>query len=303
MRAAKVSCLLWGVASAATLSEIRIRDPFILPDEPSKTYYMYASAHGPAGRGVGAYNSRDLKDWSELSLVFDASTMPQPPQMVWAPEVHPFGGKYYLFTTLTHGDGRQQKRGTYILVSGSPKGPFRPLRDRSHTPPDWMALDGTLYVEEGVPWMVFCHEWVQITNGTMELVRLRPDLSDTAGAPATLFRAGDAPWVRELKPARGLVTDGAFLHRTRSGKLVMIWSSFGDQGYAVGQAVSASGKIAGPWSQAPERLFTEDGGHAMIFRTFDGKLMLTLHQPNSGGKERARLFQVDDSGDLLRIRR
>jgi len=41
--------------------------------------------------------------------------------------------------------------------------------------------------------MVFCHEWVQTTDGTMELVRLRDDLSDVAGKPITLFRATDTP--------------------------------------------------------------------------------------------------------------
>jgi hypothetical protein len=28
-----------------------------------------------------------------------------------------------------------------------------------------MALDGTLWVEDGVPYMIFCHEWIQITDG------------------------------------------------------------------------------------------------------------------------------------------
>jgi hypothetical protein len=40
-----------------------------------------------------------------------------------------------------------------------------------------MTLDGTLWVEDELPYMVFCHEWVQIKDGTVESVRLKDDLS------------------------------------------------------------------------------------------------------------------------------
>jgi hypothetical protein len=39
----------------------------------------------------------------------------------------------------------------------------------------------------------------------------------------------------------------------------------------------------------------------MIFTRFDGQLMLVLHQPNDAGRERARLFELEDTGDTLRI--
>ncbi|MGW1786951.1 hypothetical protein ACWCQQ_49070 [Streptomyces sp. NPDC002143] len=60
----------------------------------------------------------------------------------------------------------------------------------------------------------------------------------------------------------------------------MLWSSHGDQGYAIGLAHSASGHITGPWTQDETALWPEDGGHGMIVRLADGELALTLHQPN-----------------------
>jgi arabinan endo-1,5-alpha-L-arabinosidase len=39
----------------------------------------------------------------------------------------------------------------------------------------------------------------------------------------------------------------------------------------------------------------------MIFTRFDGQLMMVLHQPNDAGRERARLFEIEDTGDTLRI--
>ena len=80
----------------------------------------------------------------------------------------------------------------------------------------------------------------------------------------------------------------------------MIWSSFRNGSYAVGIAESTTGKVLGPWKQQNNLLFEENGGHGMIFKTFDGKLCIVLHAPNSpGGAERAHLFEIEDLGETL----
>ena len=132
---------------------------------------------------------------------------------------------------------------------------------RLQTPIDYMALDGTLYVEDNQPYMVFCHEWVQIVDGTVEYVRLDKDLAEAIGSPVRMFN-GSACCVAE--PGESYVTDGCFMYRTRTGKLLMIWASFGPDGYAECVAESLTGKISGPWRQQSEPLFKKDGGHAMI---------------------------------------
>ena len=76
-------------------------------------------------------------------------------------------------------------------------------------------------------------------------------------------------------------------------------------GYATLSAASESGSIHGPWLQLPTPLFVDDGGHAMIFHTFDGTPMLALHHPNQSPYERALLIElvetVDTSGETLSI--
>ena len=80
----------------------------------------------------------------------------------------------------------------------------------------------------------------------------------------------------------------------------MIWSSFSDGDYAVGIAESVTGSVRGPWRQHEKPLFVKNGGHGMIFRTLDGGLRLILHQPNSPlGAERAKIFEITDTGDSL----
>ena len=97
------------------------------------------------------------------------------------------------------------------------------------------------------------------------------------------------------------VTDGPFLHRTANGVLLMLWSSFGSKGYAMGIARSSSGSVQGPWTQESEPLWAEDGGHGMIFRTFDGGLRLTFHTPNDSPNERAVFWKIEEDDGALRL--
>jgi len=46
-----------------------------------------------------------------------------------------------------------------------------------------MALDGTLYVEDGKPYMVYAHEWIQLVDGNMEAIQMSPDLTSPVDAP------------------------------------------------------------------------------------------------------------------------
>ena len=296
------------------LSEVRLRDCCVWPDTNSRTYYLVSATgrRGPNGRAaVIEYTSRDLETWSGPRVIFEAPENFWAQRGIWAPELHAWRGKFYLFLTFNTDDLLPEqwrnwlprvKRGSQILAADSPTGPFQPFTNHSTLPADMMTLDGTLWVEDGAPYMVFAHEWVQITDGRMEYIRLKDDLSATDGEPNWMFQASDAPWSKKSERYGCHVTDGPYLYRSKSGKLLMVWSSGGEHGYTTGVAVSKSGRLAGPWEQQPQPLFTADGGHPMLFHRFDGQLMMILHQPNHVPDERARLLEVEDTGDTLRLK-
>ena len=296
------------------LADERLRDSCIWPDPATQTYYLVsAGQRGPNGRRtVVQYTSKDLATWNGPRVVFEIPENFWTKRGIWAPELHAYKGKFYLFLTF---DSDQKfpeqwrnwlprvKRGSQILVSDSPSGPFQPFANHSTLPEDMMTLDGTFWVEDGVPYMVFCHEWVQIKDGTVEYVRLKEDLSATDGEPVRLFNGSDAVWSKKSDQYGCHVTDGPYLYRMKSGKLAMVWTSGGYTGYTAGIAISDSGKLAGPWRQQAEPIFGADGGHAMLFHRFDGQLMMILHQPNKVPDERAHLFEMEDTGETLRIKK
>lgn len=302
------------------IADIRCSDPFIFADETDQTYYMYSSGGG--GR-VMSRASKDLENWTQpfVVLQFGEGHWAGSRAASWASEVHKYKGKYYLFTT-SHTEAAMETipgrcdiphRATQIYVADSPRGPFRDFTgNRAHTPDNWAALDGTLWIEKGVPYMIFCHEWLQAIDGTMEIVRLPDDLGVPTEAPKTLFKASDAPWVKEMLAVGnktngldlgGYVTDGPWIFRTQTGKLGMLWSSwYGHDQYAIAVAYSKSGSVKGPWVQEKEPIYGENGGHGMMFRTFDGKLKLSMHwvDPTDARPSRKPIIRdVDDSGDKL----
>ena len=281
-------------------TDIHIRDPFVLPLLAEQQYYLYGTT-GPecwtdSASGIDYYTSPDLEYWEGPFPAFRPPVGFWADRNFWAPEVHVYRGRYFLFASFK-ADG--VCRGTQILAADSPRGPFLPISEGPVTPRQWECLDGTLFVDaKDQPWMVFCHEWVQAGDGEICALRLSDDLGAALGEPRLLFRASEAPWALEIdsKGRKGYVTDGPWLQRLASGALIMLWSSFGVGGYTVGMARSESGDILGPWQQVPEPLYAGDGGHCMVFRSFTGQLLLAYHRPNASPDERPHFAPLRETG-------
>src|SRR3546814_20728707 len=101
------------------------------------------------------------------------------------------------------------------------------------------------------------------------------------------------------------VTDGPFLLRTQTGKLGILWSSWVFNAYTQGVAYSETGTLDGPWVQQKEPVTPPNYGHGMLFRTFEGKLLMVAHSHRKEGNGPTvripHLFEVDDSGDRLQV--
>ncbi len=278
-------------------SEINIRDPFVLVE--GDTYYMYGTRAKNFGRlvgGVDVYISKDLENWSEPVECFNSESFGMNKDVNWAPEVHKYNGAYYMFATFTDG-----LRGTYAMKSDSPLGPFKPHSDGKLTPVEWECLDGTLYVEDGVPYLVFCHEHTQISDGAMCYIRLSDDLTRSVGEPVTMFRASEPEWAdKKTEPDQHFVTDGPFMYRTKTDTLIMMWSTFIEAKYAVCAVRFTDGTIKGKFEHFSP-LMVDDGGHGMLFET-NGKLYFTFHAPNIIEAEHPAFVEMCDNGDSLSIK-
>lgn len=220
------------------LPDIPVHDPYVVANEEEQMYYLYTSGRIMVNEneedvGVLVYKSKDLIHWQAPdldgdtengitnNLVYTVTSNDENPEYwndgsaPWAPEVHEYNGKYYLFTTLANQEEVLEKmradrqaygtehrwqdtyyRASIIAESDSPTGPFKDLSPSAPvTPRDLMTLDGTLYVDpDGQPWLVYAHEWLQKIDGTIEAIPLTEDLKAASGEPIYLFKGSDAPW-------------------------------------------------------------------------------------------------------------
>jgi hypothetical protein len=79
----------------------------------------------------------------------------------------------------------------------------------------------------------------------------------------------------------------------------MIWSTCSDK-YEQCIASSDNGSITGNWKFL-DPLFTDDGGHGMIFKD-DENIYLTFHSPNKSLYERPKFVKIQDNGNCLEIK-
>lgn len=292
-----------------SLDSIQLSDPCILADKKTGMYYM-------TGTGGRLWKSKDLARWDgpyEVAETDPSSWMGPKPE-IWAAELHEYKGKYYYFATFTNNAIKIDtvkgtvipRRASHVLVSDTPDGPYKSMKDATYLPASMPTLDGTFWVDkDGKPYMVYCHEWLQNWNGTVEKIQLKPDLSGSIGKGKILFRSSDSPWSREKMGDKVLpnrVTDGPWLFRTGTGRLGMIWTSwvFGD--YTQGVAYSESGTLDGPWVQEKDPITPPNFGHGMLFQTLDGKWLMSVHSHKDVNGRYVRiphLFEVDLSGDKL----
>lgn len=281
------------------LSEINIRDPFVLFDNGN--YFLYGTRAKDFGKNVAGfdvYTSKDLEEWSEPTACFDSQKAGLNREVNWAPEVHKYNDSFFMFATFTK---ENSLRGTYALKADSPYGPFTLHSDGALTPDEWECLDGTLYLDkQGVPYLVFCHEHTQIIDGTICYIQLSEDLTHSIGEPHYIFSGSD-PYFVEKKPDREhYITDGPFMYRTKNDDLLMIWSTFINHQYSQCIARSDNGEITGNFEHLPP-LITDDGGHGMIFKA-DDKLFLTFHTPNQTLYERPKFIEIEDDGNTIKLK-
>ena len=91
-----------------------------------------------------------------------------------------------------------------------------------------------------------------------------------------------------------------YMYRTKSGELLMLWSTFIKDQYAECVVRFTDGELGTCFEHAAP-LIDNDGGHGMIFNGRDG-LYLTYHSPNTKGSERPCFVKIEDMGDSIKIK-
>ncbi len=288
-----------------SLDDLFVRDPYIL--QANGSYYLYGTKY--FGKFV-VYTSDNLQTWYYGGVCFAGASdfwgndTSNSEQAYWAPEVHAYNGAYYMFATFTRA-GTQNQQATAILKSDSPVGPFVQWSNGPITPSGHSCLDGTLYIENGVPYLIYAHEWQCTCKGdgigSMGYIQLSADLKTTVGSPAEWFDADEYTNYSYLEQLFGKentgVTDGPFVYEA-NGQKYLLWSTTLDGTYIqVATKFSYIGENINV-KNSSSKLYTADGGHGMIFTGADDNAYLVLHTPNSGDTRAVVYYVINTDGTL-----
>ncbi len=295
-----------------TTQDIYIRDPFVLAD--NDTYYMYGTTK-PYKGSFDVYTSKNMITWERQERCFVADDNFWGKENFWAPEVYKYTYNeetaYYMFASFEGSDGL---KGTSVLKADSPLGPFKEWSNGALTMPGHDCIDGTLYIEEGKPYMIYCHGWdcddrncydpnadahdTTKVMGSMAYVELSPDLK-TIAEGAEHHEWFDAKY----GDMYNFVTDGPFVY-TNNGQKYLLWSTTDQSPDPISYKTMCTpfGKLGETINigQQTTILYDNDGGHGMVFTDFAGNDCLVIHAPNKG-ETRAKFFSVTNVENELQI--
>lgn len=271
-------------------------DPHIVFHEG--TFYAYAT-HNSA-RGFQVLESKDMVAWKELPAVGKPTWSDG---QYWAPEVHLYKGKWYLFYSAQ--DRVTKKRDAAVAVGDTPLGPFKDVaklvlgKDLTDDPGDNGAIDQTLFVEDdGTPYLLYIRE---PGPRSLNMVKLAPDLSRTVGEHKVLLLA-DRPEEKGVLDAPTLVK--------RDGKYWLFYSSGWFQSWkrdACYQVYVASSKsLFGPYTKPEKPILTTRAdavyspGHQCLIELPSGEWWMGYHAWDATGEP---MYGHNKAGRSLRIDR
>lgn len=302
-----------GVAlTTCSIDTMDLSNPYILYESSSNSYYM-------VGDGGYMWTSRDMHTWEGPYNVLNqdtASWLGKAPE-VFSPEIHKYNGKYYYMATFRRGDcmvtddaGKQfALQSCATLVSSSITGPYKTIDSNSFLLNEReMAGHPTFCTDEmGVSYMIYNHLAQHNGDGTVQIVRFTDDMGRRMGEAYIMFTASQNNWSRDVAGANGFspIMEAPFLFYTEKGRMGILFTTTIAGKRALGVAYSSTGHLNGPWVMEPRPLMNDGTGSAMLFRDFDGALVMAVDKDTVIGgvaKRVPRLLKADTEFDNLEIK-
>ncbi len=233
------------------------------------TYYAYAT-EGPGG-AIQVLSSKDLSSWSVRTRALANRPAWAKPGPIWAPTVHPIGGRFVLYYAT-----RSKVSGQQCISSAAADGPAGPFIDFSAVPlicQDHLggSIDPDVYLDD----LGFAHlTWKsedETVGGAARLWTqpLGKDGRSVVGLPKELLKAEDSWEHKTIENPSMVKVDGTWI-------LLYSGNRWNTDHYAVGYAVCATS--TGPCRRPPSSKVRSSGatfqgpGGADAFPTRGGRM-------------------------------
>lgn len=293
-------------AQTVSVDAMNIRNPFIYLDKKTLTYYM-------TGDGGYLWISKDMHKWNgpyEI-LQLDSTMWMGGNPIIESPEIHLYKRKFYYVATFVRPDvvienvnGQDIKRSScQLFVADSIQGPYKPIQaEKPLLRADHATRNATFTTDEyGAGYIIYNHAWEQNNNETVQIIRLDDNFGQQIGEPYIMFKSSNIPLEKE---ERKPIAEGPFIFTTEEGMLGILFTTIINGEPCISVAYSQTGGLNGPWVIEPEPLLTGKYGQPVLFRDFDGSMVMLMHKDTvaNGKKQSIPYFiEADMQFDKLKI--
>lgn len=261
-------------------------DPWIVYD---RGHYYYTATLDPSG-GVWIWKTRTLGELerAEKVKVYEAPPDGERSRQIWAPELHRFGGKWYLYFTASNGVDETHRIYAMESRGADPLGPYE-LKARVFDPArDGWAIDATVFrhTDDRLYFLYVGH-----VPGNGNGIYIAP-MSDpwTVSGGGSLIAQADHSWEKVRYP----INEGPVILR-HGGRTFLIYSASdtGTPDYSLGMLTLAGGDVtdARSWRKSPRPVFAQNvaggvfgPGHNGFFKSPDGKQDWIIYHGKEAGE-------------------
>jgi GH43 family beta-xylosidase len=259
-------------------------DPWVLYKDG---YYYYTHT---VGNKINLWKTPDLhklKDVSPITVWTPPSAGPNS-KSIWAPELHFFDGKWYLYYTATdvNNDG-DASRYVFVLENDSPDPLTKKWTDKGKMNTQYSGLDGSIFEHQGIRYFMYS----AYVGPQSVLVISKMKNPWTLTEQQTMIAKPDKTW--EKFGGRQILEGPQFL-KHRGEKLFIVYSAsacWADE-YSLGMLTAdATSDLLKPssWKKSEQPVFRQSPennvyapGHNSFFKSPDGKQHWILYHANSG---------------------
>ena len=168
----------------AAETDCLVRDPSTIVKR-GDTYWIYGT-----GRGTEQFSSKDKLHWIDRGSALPtppdwlAKASPESKNEVWAPDVHFYHGKYWLYSAYSHWGTNNSAIGLATSTTLAPNSWVEQgLVVASHDGGDVNAIDPCIFEDaDGKPWL----SYGSYVSG-VKLIRLDPDTGLASATDKTLY--------------------------------------------------------------------------------------------------------------------
>lgn|GEM_PF-205040 len=284
-------------------------DPFVVQHEGY--YYHIHRIGSERAPGIAIRKTEDLSQLGNAKpqWVWSAPSSGPYSREIWAPELHYYKGKWYIYVAADAGRNEDHQMWVIESEGSDPMGPYN--QTPYHLETGGWAIDGTLLVDsENRPYFIWSG-WPGKVDGVQNLYIAPMESPTKIVAQRTLLSEPDQAWEQRSDHLRGLLEGPQILYR--KDKIFIIYSASGSwsEHYCLGMLEYLGGDICKPenWKKHKEApIFSGEDkvlgvGHCSFVKSPDGKedwiVYHTKQKKEHGWGDRCvhtQPFSFDDSG-------